>query len=500
MSTQPLSPLNPLWREINPLPTFFSSIDWEALVTQIKKGNRLAEKKGRYSFSPGGKFPQFPPDLVLRDYQREAIVNWFKNHGRGTLKMATGSGKTITALAVATELYHRIGLKILLIICPFRHLVLQWAQEAKKFNLAPILAFESASEWQNLLTQQLYLINSNSLEFLTIIATNSTFITEKFQSLIPYFHPKTLIVGDEAHNLGTPRFLSALPSNIGLRLALSATPERHFDDGGTELLIDYFGKVIQPEFTIGDAIKKGALVGYNYYPILVELTEEEARKYAKITQKICWAISDGEDIENSPRLRSLLLQRARLVAVAENKLIALRNLMNERREMKPTLFYCGDGNVSQNTRQLEAVTQILGKELNYKINTYTAETPTEERERIKKQLVNGELDGIVAIRCLDEGVDIPMIANAVILASSTNPRQFIQRRGRILRPFPGKKEANIFDMIVMPPAMERDIWLIERSLLKRELARLVEFAFLAKNSHLAYRMLEKIYNLVQGED
>ncbi|HIK36686.1 MAG: DNA phosphorothioation system restriction enzyme [Geminocystis sp.] len=479
-----------------------SQIDWDNLVTQINRGNRLAlaEKRSRYSPSSSSGFPQFPPDLVLRDYQREAIINWFKNHGRGTLKMATGSGKTITALAIATELYQRIGLKILLIICPFRHLVTQWEKEAKRFNLLPILAFENASDWQNILTQQLYLLNHNLQEFLTVIVTNSTFITDRFQSLIPYFHPKTLIVGDEAHNLGTPRFLSVLPSSIGLRLALSATPERHFDDGGTELLIDYFGKVLQPEFTIGEAIKKGALVEYNYYPIMVELTYEEAIKYARITQKIGWAISDGEDIEYSPRLRSLLLQRARLVAVAENKLIALRNLMRERREMKPTLFYCGDGNVSQNTRQLEAVTQILGKELNYKVNTYTAETPTEERERIKRQLVDGELDGIVAIRCLDEGVDIPMIANAVILASSTNPRQFIQRRGRILRPYPGKKEANIFDMIVLPPLMERDAWAVERSLLKRELARLVEFARLAKNSDSAYNLLGKIYNLIEGED
>jgi superfamily II DNA or RNA helicase len=157
--------------------------------------------------------------------------------------------------------------------------------------------------------------------------------------------------------------------------------------------------------------------------------------------------------------------------------------------MKATLFYCGDGNVNQNERQLEAVTRILGKELNYRVNTYTAETPVEEREKIKKQLKSGELQGIVAIRCLDEGIDIPMIENAVILASSSNPRQFIQRRGRILRPYNGKKEATLFDMIVIPPILEREIWEIERNLLKKELKRFMEFASLANNAQSAMKIL-----------
>lgn len=172
-------------------------------------------------------------------------------------------------------------------------------------------------------------------------------------------------------------------------------------------------------------------------------------------------------MEDNPQLKSLLLQRSRLVATAENKLVALKELMQNHQNMKATLFYCGDGSMNNNEKQLAAVTRILGKELNYRVNTYTAETPIEERETIKQQLITGELQGIVAIRCLDEGIDIPMINNAVILASSSNPRQFIQRRGRILRPYKGKKEANLFDMIVIPPILERDIWQVEKSLMKK---------------------------------
>ncbi|WP_324282873.1 DNA phosphorothioation system restriction enzyme [Cyanobacterium aponinum UTEX 3221] len=470
-------------------------INWQKLIQifSAKQRHKVAEKRNKYSVYPLNKYPQYPSELILRDYQNQAVINWMKNQGRGTLKMATGSGKTITALAIATELYQYINLEVLLVICPYRHLVLQWEKEAKKFNLSPLLAFQSVYNWQSDLSQQLYQIHQKKQNFLTIITTNSTFISERFQSQLPFFPKKTLIVGDEAHNLGSPRFVSCLPKNISLRLALSATPERHFDNDGTDLLIDYFGAVLQPEFTLAKALKKQALVKYNYYPILVELNQYEALKYAKLTKRIGWILSENNNLEDNPQLKSLLLQRSRLVATAENKLVALKELMQNHQNMKATLFYCGDGSMNNNEKQLAAVTRILGKELNYRVNTYTAETPIEERETIKQQLITGELQGIVAIRCLDEGIDIPMINNAVILASSSNPRQFIQRRGRILRPYKGKKEANLFDMIVIPPILERDIWQVEKSLMKKELGRLIEFAKLAKNADEAHKVL----NLIQ---
>jgi DNA phosphorothioation system restriction enzyme len=468
------------------------NINWDILIKnyQRKINNKLAEKKGYYNYKKyTDGVPILPEDLILRDYQKQAVVNWFKNSGRGILKMATGSGKTITALAIATELYQQINLQILLIICPFRHLVLQWAEEMVKFNLQPILAFESINNWQGELSRQLYNIQNNQQKFLSIITTNSTFISDGFQSQIPFFLEKTLIIGDEAHNLGTPRLLSSLPATIGLRLALSATPERYFDEDGTDFLISYFGKVLQPEFTLAKAIEKQALVKYNYHPILVQLTDNEALHYAKLTKKIGWVLSENNNLEENHNLKALLIRRSRLVATASNKLIALKKLMLKRLDMKATLFYCGDGHTNQNERQLEAVTRILGKELNYRVNIYTAETPLEDREKIKKQLISGELQGLVAIRCLDEGIDIPMIENAVILASSNNPRQFIQRRGRILRPYNEKKEATLFDMIVIPPVLEREIWEIERNLLKKELKRFIEFATLANNGEEAIKIL-----------
>jgi len=469
-----------------------SQINWEQLADQFKAkiNNKLADKKFYYQIDPKitGE-PKFPHNLCLRKYQQQAVFNWLKHKGRGTLKMATGSGKTIIALAIACELYQQINLEVLIVICPFRHLVLQWAEESKKFNLQPILAFETVHNWQSKLSLELYNLANKKQKFLTIVTTNSTFISESFQSQLAYFPEKTIIVGDEAHNLGSPRLLASLPPTIGLRLALSATPERFYDDDGTDSLIDYFGSILQPEFTLKDAIKQGALVPYNYYPILVELTERESLKYAKLTKKIGWILFNNDHWENNQQLTSLLIQRSRLIATAENKLLALKNLMSQRLNTQATLFYCGDGNTRQNERQIEAVTRILGKELNFRVNTYTADTSLNQRETIKKQLQSGELQGLVAIKCLDEGVDIPMIENAVILASGSNPRQFIQRRGRILRPCEGKKDATLFDMIIIPPELERETWEIERNLLKKELNRFIEFANLAKNASEARKIL-----------
>jgi DNA phosphorothioation system restriction enzyme len=438
--------------------------------------------------------PRLPPSLTLRQYQQKAIESWFANRGRGTLKMATGSGKTIAALAIATELYQKIGLQVLLVVCPYRHLVTQWAKECDRFNLDPILAFESAQTWQSLLSSRLYNIRSGHLPFLTIVVTNSTLISDRFQSQLKYFPEKTLIIGDEAHNLGSPKLEERLPRQIGLRLALSATPDRYFDAEGTQAIFDYFGTVLQPELTLADAINQGALVRYFYHPVPVELTHTETQIYAKITQKIGWSLSKNPKNFENEDVTALLMQRSRLIGAAINKLSTLRQLMESRRNTSHTVFYCGDGLIEETANtQLESVVRLLGYELGYRINTYTAETPLVERERLRQQLETGELQGLVAIRCLDEGVDIPAIQTAIILASSGNPRQFIQRRGRILRPHPGKTHATLYDFIVVPPDLDRETREVERNLLKKELKRFVEFADLADNSTEARVKLMEIH-------
>lgn len=475
------------------------------------KEPKAASSIGSYHTFPVG-VPRLPANLQLRPYQQQAVENWFKNKGLGTLKMATGSGKTITALAIASELYkkcaaQKVPLQALLVICPYRHLVTQWAAESRKFGLQPILAFDKVQTWQGELQSQLMDLLLGSRPFVTVITTNATLMRDTLQSQLAFFPQWALVIGDEAHNLGARRLEQSLPdNNPPLRLGLSATPERYFDEEGTEKLFEYFGSVIQPEFTLKDAIKSGALTPYIYHPLLIELTEEEIEVYADLTAKIGRALAFGKGSETDEAILSaLLVKRARLVGSAANKLTALRELMANRTRTRHTLFYCGDGSVEdeiseESLRQLEAVTRLLREEIGMRVQPYTAETRLEEREELRYQFETGLLQGLVAIRCLDEGVDIPAIQTAVIMASSSNPRQFVQRRGRILRKSKGKERAELFDMIVIPPDLGGELFGIERKLLQSELRRFAEFADLALNraqAREALLPLQRKYDLLE---
>ena len=449
--------------------------------------------------------PDFPTWLKLRDYQKLAIKNWFANDGRGSLKMATGSGKTITALSILTHLYQKAGLKAAIVLCPFKHLVDQWAKEARKFKFNPLIVHTSRNIWSEDLNRKLLTLQDDKDQVLLVLTTNASFADEFFQRKLSHFPKNTVLVADEAHNLGAHDLRTKLPESIRWRLALSATPERWFDEEGTDAIFQYFGDVLEPEFTLEDALKCGALAPYRYYPLLVELSDDEQEEYLSLSEKIARMFSkDGFDKENKV-LSALLIKRARLMSSAENKLPQLKSLMEDKADSKHWLFYCGDGRVEDPSsqdemRQIESVCRILGRELQMKVASFTAETPRETRQEISGKLDSGALQGLVAIRCLDEGVDIPSTDKAVILASSTNPRQFIQRRGRVLRKptKDSKKVAEIYDMITIPP-LDAVVTDSERSMLRKELIRFAEFAKLALNSGDARKVifeLQKKYDLM----
>jgi len=447
--------------------------------------------------------PRLPSAISLRDYQDEAIRSWFKNNGNGILEMATGTGKTITALAACTRLSQQLGLQAVIIVCPYRHLVTQWSKECGRFGMQPLLAFESRARWYEELTARLSDLSRDPSAFLCVVVTNSTFASESFQQRLRYLPAKTMLIADEVHNLGAARLATALPENVRLRLGLSATPERWLDPDGTERLRRYFGKVLEPRLGIREAIQLGALTPYRYYPVLVELTDDEREQYLDLSAKISRLYGVDEADPDNPVLTALLLKRARLIGTAANKLKALRRIGESHRDAADMLFYCGDGQVESEVddgirRQVEEVTRILGTELGVRVAPYTAGTDTDERDTLRDDLEAKRLQGLVAIRCLDEGVDIPSVRTAVILASSTNPRQFVQRRGRVLRRCEGKAYAEIYDMIVVPPTEARGST-SERSLLRKELTRFAEFADVALNAGDARAVvfgLQKAFNLM----
>lgn len=420
--------------------------------------------------------PRMPPSIVLRDYQEEAITAWLDNDCRGLLEMATGTGKTITALATSVRMYEREGRLAVVIAVPYQHLVDQWRKEAETFGYRSILAYQSKSRWLDELHQQILEYNAGYRSFLSVITTHATFIGDEFQDAIRRLGKGSLLVADEAHHLGAERSRQSYPANVPFRLALSATPDRWFDDTGTSLLRAYFGETVFA-FPLEKAIG-ASLTPYYYHPHLVPLTDEELEGYEELSVKIARLII-REDEQGQQALKMLLLRRAELLNKAGNKLKVLSDLVDEQDRIEQTLFYCAPG-------QIDDVVRLLGWEKGLQVRRFTAEESPRERKRLLTDFASGDLQALAAMRCLDEGVDVPSTRTAFILASSSNPREFIQRRGRILRKAPGKEFSVVHDLIAVPPSSPGSPTSgAERAIIRGELRRFKEFADLALNKHQA---------------
>jgi DNA phosphorothioation system restriction enzyme len=461
---------------------------------------RLPEK----TIKPG----TIPSGRELRQYQKKAIREWLNHNGRGILAMATGTGKTFTALYVACRLHEKATRLVVLVVCPYINLALQWVEEMKKFGLNPVCCFRSKNDWEEQLQSEITALFSASNRILPIVAVNKTFSSSNFQKMLRPEKIPHLLIADEVHNMGARDLRTNLDSRIQYRLGLSATPERHGDDEGTQAILDYFGDVIF-EYPIKDAIAEGHLCRYFYYPVLVKLNDKEAEEYWTITMDIARAIPSDETGEMSERLKQLLIRRARLLAAAAEKLPMLKRVvMEQKNPVRKALIYCGDGRVENlddgiMERQVLAACKLLGEECGLRVRKFTCDEPDDEREVILGHLKSGNLDALVAIRCLDEGIDVPDVQLGFILASSTNPRQFIQRRGRLLRRADGKDFAHIWDFIVEPPDFSGNsddrAFNVERRLFQRELKRILEFCETAENGPAALHQLyslRKQYNLL----
>ena len=459
------------------------------------------------------KEPSIPDFIVLREYQKDAIMNWFENDCRGMFKMATGTGKTITALAATAKLIEAHKAKnraiTIIIVCPYKHLVTQWDKECKNFNIKNIKCFDSRSKWFEQANIESLSLNKE-YKYTCLITTNATFSLDSFQAILGKINSDLLFIVDEAHNIGSKKQLNLLPEKANYRLALSATPERWFDEKGTEGIIDYFGKAVI-EFGLKEALAAEFLTPYYYYPHLVELTDDERYNYNKISKQLGILFSKKTQTKQDKKnIEMLLIKRSRICASAFNKTKILFQLMKEKGYVnkKHILIYCGDGQVEdefddeESIKQTHLVIETLGKEFGMKIHPFTANENMSEREDLKERFSNGDLQALVAIRCLDEGVDIPAIKTAFILASSTNPRQFIQRRGRVLRKSDGKEFAEIYDFIIVPPIeniSDDSSFNTERNMFQKELIRINEFAELAENGAQAkgkFLELRKKYNLL----
>lgn len=458
--------------------------------------SHIAEPRPKKGFRP-------PTWLTLHDYQEEAIQAWAQKGGKGIFAMATGSGKTLTALSLACRVSQKNTPMVIVVICPFINLCIQWIEEIAAFNLKTIPCFEGRNRWEGLLTEAYQSVSAGLESTIAIVTTTRTFQSPAFQTQLRarVGSQHHLLIADEVHNLGAAKIQKYLPEEIKLRVGLSATPERHMDPEGTQAIFNYFGDIVY-EYPIDRAIAEGRLCPYFYHPHIVQLTEDEAIEYQEITEKLGRLLACDEDSEMGQAAMSLLIRRSRLLAGAENKIDVLDEVLRDLPE-KPAkaLFYCGDGRTTdqiaqEEVRQIEAVSRLLGESHQLRVRNFTYREKSDEREEILRDLGSGFLDGVVAIRCLDEGIDLPDLRIGFLLASSTNPRQFIQRRGRLLRHADGKDYAIIHDFIIEPPdfggSLSDDAYNLERRFFKRELNRILDFCRTGENGQAALNSLKEL--------
>jgi superfamily II DNA or RNA helicase len=423
-------------------------------------------------------------DITLRDYQRNAVDAWFKNDCRGLFQMATGTGKTFTALAALDEYIEKTEPPLLSVIAvPQKHLARQWHDEMDIFGLEPPeYVFGSANrEWKKDLSRIVSNIKLNVRDYACIITTHTTLASEYFRKKVDPIEKETILIGDEVHGLGSEYQRQGLLDSYDARIGLSATPERYYDEEGTEFLLDYFNDVVF-KYTIEDAIPE-YLTPYEYYPVVVEMTLDEIDEYRQMTKSVAAAHADDETEEEVEQI--LQSKRATIIKRAQKKYDALHEIFDQLDNPRHLLVYT-------NPDQLETVGSILN-EHNIIHHKFTYEEDDDMREVLLNRFEKGEWDALVAMKCLDEGVDVPATRTAILMSNSGNPMQFVQRRGRVLRQAKNKSHATIYDLLVVPSkSPSEDIIESERKILKKELRRFEEFASTAKNEHAARNKLETL--------
>ena len=474
------------------------------------------------------KNPRFPYLSGPRKYQITAFENWKNNNQKGLFAMATGTGKTLTALNCLLQIYNKSKYYKAIILVPTITLVEQWERECKKFNFNNIIKVCSKyPQWKSEIDRIKLkeTVNSDIASYI-IISTYASFVRDNIFPILNSFPKKrVLFIADEAHNMGSGRILDKIEGIPYLRrIGLSATPERQYEEEVNRQIFDFFGssEKFTFEYSMQEAINNGFLCRYYYYPHIVRLTDEEMSEYMEISKKLAKIYNPkkkdfrkGEDI-----LKILLLKRKRIIHKAINKIVAFQQIISERYaekgNLKYTLVYVPEGNrVDDNYSDIYDTIDTIGddEETNHIIDYYTnivcKITPTttvkkftsdsKERDEILSEYEKGTLEVLTSMKCLDEGVDVPRSELAIFCASTGNPRQFIQRRGRILRTHKDKKYAYIHDLVVVPEVNSAsESYQMERNLLESELKRVRDFALMSENTDFTFQQLRHIleyYNL-----
>lgn len=409
-------------------------------------------------------------EIIPRDYQIEAIQAFEDNNWQGILEMATGTGKTITSLMIAQKYLEKNGRIFLIIMLPFLHLIDQWQENCEQLGFKhSIICAENRASWQDKLRQNIRDFNIGISKVEVILTTYKSACNDFFNQQVAKIRGKSFIIADECHYFGIPGLRNHQLHNVQARLGLSATPDRWWDEDGTKRLKEYFSKTVY-EYSMQKAIENKVLTEYKYIPYIVNLEQDEQEKYLSLTKRLVYLLqNDGDKME----ITKVNLARSMVLSKARYKKQLLYQILRsqEIEQISHTIVYCAKGEVTEITRTLA--------EMGIRTHRFNSELNTKTRKQVLKAFADGHIQVLVAIKCLDEGVDVPSTKVAYFLASTSNPREFVQRRGRILRKYKGKNIAELHDFIVLPEGMP-DISF--KSIASKEIPRFAEFAKYAINS------------------
>lgn len=468
-----------LWNNQNEFLDVYSFMDSvkQSILTVIEE--RALEKKNS-------------EPIKLYDYQQMAIDAWEKNGYKGFYVMATGTGKTWTAIYSAKRLVAD-NPSLIVIAAPYKHLVKQWAEDVKRaFRDASIVLISSENpQWYSLSKQYIIAQKYSPEKQVILITTIKSFYSDRFNSVMALSKQDKLLIVDEAHRF-TQR-PDELHKEFKYMLGLSATPLNGKNNAAGIELVNFFGGQVF-SLPIEEALNRNFLVPYNYHPIFVAATEDEEERFNQITSNMASCFQDGVLVDTE-RFVKYVRARLRIISMAENKISHLDDFIKQIPVKDHFIVYCGDGRLFDGQREDEIRHIQFVKDhlynLGIKSSQFTATENMDRRMELVDMFNKDEISSLVAIRCLDEGINIPSIKSALILSSNDDYREFVQRRGRILRKYEDKKFADIYDIIVLPSQLTQKMAIIE-------LRRYYEYARLATNHDQLLSELDELlsnYNL-----
>lgn len=447
---------------------------------------------------------------ILRNYQNEAVSEWRKNGKRGIFEMATGTGKTFTAIGCIKKIETDEDKSLIIITAPYRNLLDQWKDELSKWFIDSTILEQGV--WRQTLRDEISHLNRFvGKKISVLIASHDLFSIDYFVEQIEKSQVSNMIIVDEAHHLGSPKEREGLSKNYHYRLALSATIDRYFDGDGTDFLREYFKgsseKSTVAFYSLEDAIRDGKLCNYNYYPLFVELNNNELDEYRILTYKAA-RLLNSKRIEDRKRGEELIMKRATIVRDAINKIGAFKEILKKIPKIKHMLIFCSENQFDDVDKILSNPSQYCEIDKSIMFRKITYDNPSNKKERIKilKEFADESWDVLTSNRVLDEGMDIPQARICVILASTGNPTQFIQRRGRVLRLYNDvykdgtkKTHADIYDVLVRPQIEhfdDPDAIKLEIGIIKNQLIRIKTMTELAINrEYCSEKLKEFTFNL-----